>query len=98
MHEESRRCPLIFEGRGNGFLFFLQSLANAEIQSTTSQLQLNDEIKYDYESAEYMLVLLSAVMGLRFGEEFVQLKLKCRCSLQKSHCTRPTPSNISAHL
>jgi len=66
-------------------------LANAEIQSTTSQLQLNDEFKYDYECTEYKPVLLSAVMGLRFGEEFVQLELKYSCLPHNSHRTRPTP-------
>jgi hypothetical protein len=31
--EKSRRCPLTFEGRGNGFFFSLYILANAEIKA-----------------------------------------------------------------
>ena len=31
-------------------------------------------------------------MGLRFGKEFVQLKLQCSCLLHKSQCSRPTPT------
>jgi hypothetical protein len=82
-----------FNGRSNDFLFLpVIFRKNAEIQSTSSQFQLNYELKHDYESAEDKLVLFTVDTGLRPSEESVPLKLKRSCLLHKSQCSKPTPS------